>query len=146
MPLRDKPHAKPRPCPCFSGLRYAACCRPIHEGARRAETPEALMRSRFAAYALGLGRYLVETLASTHPDRVHGEEVLAQSMSHAKDTQRFLGLEIRETSHDGDRGEVVFHARIFERGVDRSFDERSQFVRENGAWKYASGEVMTGAR
>ena len=51
MPSRSAP----RDCPCHSGLRYAACCGPLHEGAREADTPEALMRSRYAAFARGLG-------------------------------------------------------------------------------------------
>ena len=58
----------PRDCPCHSGLRYKACCAPFHDGAHEAPTPEALMRSRYAAFALGLGEYLVRTLPSTHPD------------------------------------------------------------------------------
>jgi hypothetical protein len=37
---------------------------------------------------------------------------------------------------------VLFYARIFERGADRSFAERSTFVREAGAWRYAAGELV----
>src|SRR4051794_32459438 len=58
----------PRDCPCHSGLRYGACCGPFHEGAEAAATPEALMRSRYAAFSLGLGAYLVRTLHSSHAD------------------------------------------------------------------------------
>jgi SEC-C motif-containing protein len=99
------------------------------------------MRSRYAAFALGLGGYLVETLASDHPDRGHDEARLAAVLSRAKDTQRFLGLTILEAKAEGDRGEVTFHARIFERGADRSFTERSRFRREDGAWRYEGGET-----
>ena len=129
----------PRDCPCHSGLRYRACCGPLHDGVREAETPEALMRSRYAAFARGLGRYLVRTLAADHPDRAHDELSLIVTLSRAKDTQRFLGLSILASQVDGDRGEVTFHARIFERGADRSFTERSRFVREPGGWRYAGG-------
>lgn len=96
------------------------------------------MRSRYAAFAKGLGKYLLETLASSHPDRKEDANALVIALSHAKDTQRFLGLTILETRTDGDRGEVRFHARIFERGKDVSFTEHSVFVKENGAWRYAS--------
>ncbi len=75
------------------------------------------MRSRYAAFARGLGAYLVRTLSSDHPDRAHDEAGLALALARAKDTQRFLGLTIVESSVDGDRGEVLFHARIFERGT-----------------------------
>jgi SEC-C motif-containing protein len=127
-------------CKCHSGKRYAACCRPLHEGTRPAATPEGLMRSRYSAFALGLGAYLVETLSAAHEDRQHDTAALALALARAKETRRFLGLTILESSVDGDRGRVAFHARVFERGADRSFTERSLFVREAGAWRYAGSE------
>jgi SEC-C motif-containing protein len=102
------------------------------------------MRSRYAAFALGLGDYLVGTLVSDHPDRAGDLSALSRALSHAKDTQRFLGLRILDSGIDGDRGDrgfVVFHARIFERGADRSFSERSRFRLEDGAWRYEGGDV-----
>ncbi len=39
-------------CPCGSGRALDACCGPIIEGAP-APSPEAMMRSRYSAYALG---------------------------------------------------------------------------------------------
>src|SRR5580692_1348054 len=74
----------PRQCPCHSGRRYAACCRPMHRAEREAPTPEALMRSRYAAYSLGLGDYLVNTLAEAHPDRAVPHDQLARSLSRAR--------------------------------------------------------------
>jgi SEC-C motif-containing protein len=130
--------AKPTDCPCHSGLRYSACCEALHKGTAIAETPEKLMRSRYAAFAKGLGKYLVDTLAASHPDRQQDLAALTIALSRAKDTQRFLGLTILETRTDGDRGEVKFHARIFEKGKDVSFTEHSVFVKEDGAWRYAS--------
>ncbi|HVX94109.1 MAG TPA: YchJ family metal-binding protein [Polyangia bacterium] len=134
----------PRDCPCHSGLRYKACCAPFHDGAHEAPTPEALMRSRYAAFALGLGEYLVRTLASTHPDLEKPRDELTRALGRARVQQRFTGLRILSatTSPDGDRGEVLFYARIFERGADRSFAERSTFVREAGAWRYEAGEFV----
>ena len=95
------------------------------------------MRSRCAAFALGLGEYLVDTLASSHPDRDLPREALVTELSHAKDRQRFLGLRIVRAEGD----EVLFEAHIFERGQDRSFAELSTFVCEDGRWRYASGRV-----
>jgi SEC-C motif-containing protein len=100
------------------------------------------MRSRYAAFALGLGEYLVRTLASTHPDRALPPDELARDLSRAPQRQRFTGLRIVRASSSGDSGQVLFLARIFERGVDRSFGELSTFVREAGAWRYASGELV----
>jgi SEC-C motif-containing protein len=100
------------------------------------------MRSRYAAFARGLGEYLVRTLAADHPDRAHDEASLVVALSRAKDTQRFLALTILESHVEGDRGEVTFHARIFERGADRSFTERSRFHKELSGWRYAGGETL----
>jgi SEC-C motif-containing protein len=100
------------------------------------------MRSRYAAFALGLGEYLVRTLASTHPDRSFPPDELARDLSRASQRQRFTGLRIVRAASSGDSGQVLFLARIFERGVDRSFGELSTFVREAGAWRYATGELV----
>ncbi|HSO35929.1 MAG TPA: YchJ family metal-binding protein [Labilithrix sp.] len=132
----------PRDCPCFSGERTAACCGPLHRGEREAASPEQLMRSRYGAFALGLGEYLVRTLAADHPDRALPHAAFVQELSRAHERQRFLGLRILHAAQQDDSGEVLFHARVFEKGADRSFAELSQFVREGDAWRYASGIVV----
>jgi SEC-C motif-containing protein len=101
------------------------------------------MRSRYAAFALGLGDYLVRTLASNHPDRERPLDELAGELSRARVHQRFTGLRIVRAASSGDSGQVLFLACVFERGIDRSFGELSTFVREGGAWRYASGEPVT---
>ena len=128
-------------CPCHSGKRYLECCGRFHRG-EVASTPEELMRSRYAAFSLGLGEYLVDTLASGAEDRDVPRKELARELSRARISQRFLGLEIVHSSVNGDLGEVLFVARIFERGQDKSFAELSDFVREGGAWKYLSGILL----
>ena len=50
-----------------------------------------------------------------------------------EDTGKRTPLDVAE----GD--EVLFDARVFERGGHRSFAELSTFVREDGSWRYASG-------
>lgn len=137
--------APPRDCPCFSGARYLTCCAPIHRGEREAETPVLLMRSRYAAFALGLGDYLVRTLASSHSDREMPRDALVRELSRARERQRFMGLRILHASAISDRGEVMFFARIFEKGKDCSFAELSDFLREGGAWRYASGVLAAKA-
>src|SRR5215216_5092623 len=51
-------------CPCDSGRSYKNCCQVLHKGGKAA-SPEALMRSRYSAYALSLAAYIMKT---THPD------------------------------------------------------------------------------
>lgn len=104
------------------------------------------MRSRFSAFALGLGAYLVDTLAETHEDRTLLRDVLVRELSRVKERQRFLDLRVVWSAEDGDHGEVLFFAKIFERGRDLSFAELSSFVREpDGAWRYASGVLVPGS-
>jgi len=128
----------PRDCPCHSGLRYNVCCRPLHTGEAAAARAETLMRSRYSAFALGLGSYLVETLAAAHPDRSRPSAKLARELGHAHRTQRYMGLTIFSARPD----EVLFHARIFVQGRDQSFVELSSFVREADGWRYAAGELL----
>jgi len=146
----------PRDCPCHSDRRYNICCRPLHTGEAAAARPETLMRSRYSAFALGLGPYLVETLAATHPDRRRPAAELARELGAAHLTQRYMGLTIFSARPD----EVLFHARIFVHGRDQSFVELSSFVRElSGSsrrsrdparrgppqpegWRYAAGELL----
>ena len=110
------------------------------------------MRARYAAFARGDVEFLAKTLSKDHPDRT---ENAATEYRRARENQRFLDLCILHTSVDGSAaggtsrspdagevGEVLFYARIFEHGRDCSFVELSGFVREEGAWRYASGVMV----
>jgi SEC-C motif-containing protein len=126
-------------CPCGLGPPYDACCGPLHRGERQASTAEALMRSRYAAYARGLVPYLVETL---HPSRRAPDEArrVRRSLQHT----RWLGLRVLAVEGGSileATGVVAFEA-TYEAGGRRGvMHERSRFVREQGAWRYLDGEV-----
>lgn len=96
------------------------------------------MRSRYSAFALGLGPYLVETLAWNHPDRGRPPAELARELGRAHLTQRYMGLAIFPAGPD----EVLFHARVFVQGRDHSFVELSTFLREADGWRYAAGKLL----
>jgi SEC-C motif domain protein len=104
------------------------------------------MRSRWSAFALGRGDYLFDTLASTHPDRAAPRDSVVRELSRVRERQRFLRLSVLHASASEDEGEVLFVARIFEKGEDRSFAELSRFTREDGAWRYESGTLVPGDR
>jgi SEC-C motif domain protein len=143
-------------CPCHSGATYTQCCKPLHAGDATAETPTALMRSRYSAYALGLGRYLWETLARSHPERSETYEAFehrrSQDAALGNQGPKFLGLTIVHAATEPalaannpgtqTRGTVVFFARIFQGGQERSFAERSTFVCEERAWRYLDGHML----
>jgi SEC-C motif-containing protein len=88
-------------CPCGSS-NYAQCCKPYHDGAA-APTAEALMRSRYSAYVLGLMDYVYATWhASTRPalaELVHDPAL------------KWLGLEVRCFTPGTDEATVEFVAR-----------------------------------
>ncbi|PKN22360.1 MAG: hypothetical protein CVU68_04410, partial [Deltaproteobacteria bacterium HGW-Deltaproteobacteria-3] len=59
---------KNRPCPCGNGLKFAECCGPFLEGSRPAPTAEALMRSRYTAFAVQDVPYILRSWhRSTRP-------------------------------------------------------------------------------
>lgn len=121
-------------CPCGSGKRYASCCAPAHAGELPAATAEALMRSRYSAYVLGLAPYLLDTWhASTRP----------ASLDLAGDAAtRWLGLEVkRHQVQDAAHATVEFVARYRIGGRGHRLHEISRFVREDGRWFYIDGDV-----
>ena len=102
---RNPSHAR-MPCPCGSDVIYPQCCGRWHEGLADgvgAPTPEALMRSRYSAYVLGLPDYL---LATWHPSTAPGDLELSPV--------KWLGLEVRHAQAQGDAGVVEFVARLRE--------------------------------
>ncbi len=135
-----------KPCPCGSGATYGACCGPAHAGARESATAEALMRSRYSAFALGDAEYLVKTISSDHEDRSADPAALVAALREVCRTSRFMALTVKTAREDGDRATVSFHVRVFVGGRDRSFEETSAFVREDGAWRYQRALADDGER
>lgn len=120
-------------CPCGTGKSYAACCGMLHAGLP-APTAEALMRSRYAAFALQLDPYLFETW---HPSTRPLDIRLTRSDPPAK----YMRLEVKRAVENGDKAEVEFVAR-YKRGGGSviRMHETSRFVREGGRWYYVDGD------
>lgn len=115
-------------CPCGSGDGFDACCRRLHAGGNAA-TAEALMRSRYSAFATGDAAYLLRTWhASTRPARLE------------LDTSRtWTRLEIVATSEGSlfhRAGTVTFAAHYRSGGRAGVQSETSRFVREGEQWFY----------
>lgn len=116
----------------------------MHTGARAALHPEELLRSRYAAYAIGEASYIMKT---THPDHEEAKKPEAQWKAElalfARHTQ-FDSLDIQEQSYtEGDaQGSITFEAGITQNGQDASFKEKSDFVKQDGAWLYAAGDTF----
>lgn len=100
------------------------------------------MRSRYAAYALGLADYVVDTTAPGSPAWSDDRADWLDSIARFSRGTRFLGLRVEPGEVGEDRAEVTFHAELSQAGQDASFSERSTFVRVDGAWRYHSGQRL----
>jgi len=131
------------PCPCGSGLRLHLCCGPYLRGDREPPDAEALMRSRFSAFALRNVDHLWRTLHPAHPDRQGDEATARKEIAEAARNQRFLRLTIldRRLGTPVETSLVLFHARIFQAGREQSFVEASTFRHDGTGWRYLSGDL-----
>ena len=120
-------------CPCGSDIAYSNCCQQWHSGAA-APDPEALMRSRYAAFVLKDKRYLLDTWhSSTRPRELDFEN-----------SPSWASLSVISSADEGSLGSVHFRA-IYHAGSGWGcLEEISQFVKENGRWFYREGESSEG--
>ncbi|MFI2665948.1 YchJ family protein [Micromonospora carbonacea] len=130
-----KRHRNPAtdPCPCGTGQPYPDCCGKLHRGHADAATAEALMRSRYTAYALGDTTYLLRSWhTSTRPRRLHPEP-----------GQRWTRLDILHTDRGGlldNTGTVTFQAHYRQASRPATLTEHSRFTREHGRWVYLDAQ------
>lgn len=120
-------------CPCGSEQRYGACCGPLHDGFAAASA-EALMRSRYSAYVLGLKDYL---LATWHP-RTRAADLNLDTTP----PTRWLGLQLRRHQQTGEDSAIVEFVARYRLGGGSAvrLHETSRFVREGGRWYYVDGD------
>ena len=126
-----------QPCPCGHDLPYGRCCGRWHAG-QAAPSAEALMRSRYTAYTLGLEDYLLRTWhPSTRPIVLNLEQ---------DQPIKWLGLKIVRhglLANSDDEAEVEFIARYKVQGKAEKLHELSRFIRQTGHWLYLDGQFLT---
>lgn len=127
-------------CACHSKVPYHKCCQRFHQGAAP-ENALLLMRSRYAAYALGLLDYIIDTTHRRHPDYKEDKEAWRNELQRFSSTTRFDGLKIKEFTDGADTASVTFVAYLRQQDQDVSFTEKSFFVKERGKWLYLYGDV-----
>lgn len=124
-------------CLCGSSLDYPQCCGLYHSGVKIAATAEALMRSRFTAYAMHNGEYLKATWdVSKRPEHI----------DFSKDTAQWLRLEIISLKKGGvndEKGIVEFKAYYLLDGEESVMNEISRFKKVAGHWFYLDGVVKS---
>jgi SEC-C motif-containing protein len=116
-------------CPCGTGVTYQECCGPYHRAVRAAPTAEALMRSRFSAYARRDADYVRR---SWHPSTRPRTLELPADL-------RWVRLEILDRTNGGlfdTDGTVRFDAHYLDGDQPGVLREDSRFTRERGEWRY----------
>jgi SEC-C motif-containing protein len=126
-------------CPCGSGRAYAECCKPVIKGTGKASTAEALMRSRYTAYAKGEIEFILESCVAD--DGIDPEATRKWSRN-----ADWKGLRIVRTEKGGasdTEGVVEFIASYVMDGLKDEHHETAKFLKKDGTWLYDSGEVKT---
>ena len=121
-------------CPCGSPQTYSKCCAPLHRHTEAPLTAEALMRSRYSAFAEGNVSYLRYSWHPSHrPDDLDLEKGL-----------RWSGLRIVATSGGASTdavGSVEFVATFEVDGRAGEVHEVSNFERIDGRWIYTCDDA-----
>lgn len=126
-------------CYCESGLEFKNCCQPFLKGDQVAPSAEALMRSRYSAFATENMDYLLQT----HDPQTRQEFDLKSNQDWAQSVQ-FLGLEIIGASQNGNKGTVEFKARFADKTSQQIsiHHEISKFRHQKGIWYFRGGKMV----
>ena len=123
-------------CYCHSQQPFGQCCEPLLKG-KAAPSAEALMRSRYSAYATGKFDYVLETYSQEKREQLSLDDL----QENAEATQ-WLALQVEQHHPDGETAEVQFCAYFKEQGKLYKLHELSRFVRESQQWKYHDGDIL----
>ena len=121
-------------CYCGNKKTYTECCEVFHLNKGNTETAQQLMRSRYSAFVLANGDYLMQTHhCVTRPIKDKKATVKwAESVE-------WIKLEVLETINglENDKeGTVTFNAYFYENGNIEVIHEKSAFVKEKNQWFY----------
>ncbi|SEH61940.1 SEC-C motif-containing protein [Paenimyroides aquimaris] len=122
-------------CPCCSGKPYSACCEPYHKKEHNAPTAEALMRSRFSAFAFPNGAYLLNTTLPAKR-KFHSQEELQEW----GEINQWVKLEIVNLPAINQVEFKAFY--IDSEGKEQLHHELSVFQKINDRWFYVSGTFL----
>ena len=119
-------------CYCGNSVSFEACCAPYIKGSQNPETAEALMRSRYSAYATGKADYLIETTHISTRKFHLKSDILAWSK--ANQWLKLIVLNATENT-------VTFEAYFLDENLKAQIHkEHSYFKLENENWFYVDGE------
>ena len=126
-------------CPCGSKLQFDECCGPFLMGDKDPPTAEALMRSRYCAYAMGSIDYLYKTSCPAIR-----KEFDAEGCKRWSESAKWTGIEVLRTEGGGENdtdGVVEFVANYTINDKPVKHHETSTFSKIDGVWKFIDGEI-----
>jgi len=127
-------------CLCGSEIEYSHCCELFHNKENTPVTAEALMRSRFTAYASKNESYLLETWSkSKRPEKI----------DFSKEEAVWTKLDIVKTkkgTKKESKGIVEFKAYYTLENEAYVMTEISRFIKSAGRWFYLDGIVKSVAK
>lgn len=121
-------------CYCGNNKTYKACCEVFHLNNGKTETAQQLMRSRYSAFVLANGDYLMETHHSSTRPTSEKKAIVKWAKS-----VEWIKLEVQETTkglEKDEEGTVTFNAYFYENSKVDVIHEKSAFVKENDRWYY----------
>jgi SEC-C motif-containing protein len=121
-------------CYCGSLKSYSNCCETAHKNIEAVLTAQQLMRSRYSAFVLANGDYLMHSHHTT-TQPINEKKAIVKW---AKSVQ-WIKLEVLETTSglpNDTEGTVTFNAYFYENGEVDVIHEKSAFIKENNIWKY----------
>ncbi|WP_282122795.1 YchJ family protein [Algibacter mikhailovii] len=121
-------------CYCGNLKDYVNCCEKIHKDLTNAKTAEQLMRSRYSAFVLANGDFLMKSHHSKTRPTSEKKAIIAWAKS-----VNWIKLEIIDTTmglENDTNGTVTFNAYFYQHGKVDVIHEKSAFKKENKHWKY----------
>jgi SEC-C motif-containing protein len=129
----------PDTCPCGSGREYAQCCQPLIEGAKAADTAEALLRSRYTAYVRQQVEYILDTVAPSQRHQ-HEPNAIRSWARHATWHQLEI-LDVQGGGPEDTRGQIEFIAHYTEKQARKRHHELAHFQKIDGRWYFYNGNA-----
>jgi len=124
-------------CPCNSTLNFIHCCQPAINGKSPAKTAEALMRSRYTAYAIGDAQYIFDTYATKQKT-----VITLANIQEGIDQNKWVKLVIQPSDNATVQNIVEFSAFYLVDSQLYEMRESSNFIKEGNVWRYVDGTII----
>ena len=121
-------------CPCGLDAPFESCCEPLINGTRNAETAEALMRSRYSAYATGHIDYIIKTIVKNKQEDQDKNSI--RKWSEKSQWKQLEVLNVEKGTAEDDEGYVEFVAHYITDGNRQTHHEIAHFTKDENKWYF----------